>query len=1707
TIKDGTFTIKPPDYSFIIGSNTITVECTDSYGAKGSDSKTLIDYAVPDKPPFSLSPNQISLAPKETYQFVFGGFPDPSPDQKFHYRVIIDDNNDFSSPVFEKEVPGSPFDVGSNTLLPDNTYYWKIRAENEDVIQGPWAESWFKIISPIAPVSVSGIIYGIDNSPVANAMIRLEQERQIIYSGIYSDDHGAFSFSDVESGDYDIVCLASSYINYIDSVSVSDHSVQQDIFLVPTEINWKTESQLIEESVGTVIIEAELNGPTVDNVSVPYIVSGSAQGAFIDHGIVDSSFEITAGDTVFSQTFPIIDDDDDESEETIVLSLETPVNAVKGLQSTHTVFILPSDPVNDEPDPLPYFSFSTIGSTQVVGKPFDVVISAYDSDGNIMDYSGDVFVWASHSQNIIPGIVYFNQGMWMNKMTINEPGSNIVLHAERNNISGKSNAFSVIHLANDEITEIPNNSGRIEGKISSNNGLLLTGKMSVHLSKEKDGTDIYTTETENGYYSIENIECGTYFLYASYGNYAENTSAPYLVNIPCGRTVTKDLSEDLFISFCNQGNKIPVLLLPGIMGSSDTNNIFPTLPKYAPQWNSRELMLFDPLYKVGWRDLKKLLTQKYGYKQNCTLFDVPYDWRLDINESSKKYLEKWIDYAKKQSGSNKVNIIAHSMGGLLARSYIQGVNYKNDVARLAMVGTPNHGAALAYYLWEGGDPNTADQITDPDTADQISDYVTSKLHFYLMTANLLHHNLCGDPLISFQFSPNLNMNNLLPVKSKMVFTQKAARDAWRMIHNFVPSIRQLLPTYDGALNYSGSDMNILKCQNAFLTNLNLDPDILRMIPFQNDQSTYDNDKVITKIFAGTNNSTVQTINVDNPPESSDFYTPKKIHELCYIPPNDLSSDLFSGNDIFYPDGTPDRNPQKTMIGDGTVLLDSVNITYEDHIIAPVPNELKDVAHSGLIKAYANEIADFITQENDVILTKRQKRSSNLIISDADPVTAISIGIIGRAQPYIINPNSLGSGIHYQNLNREDDIPESTVEIQSDSGNIMIASPEAGLYTVFIRGIYKEDYYLFMTYHTKDFSDTLTFHAFNHAETTHFTFNLDANGLTVNQATDVTLAVSSQAIVSDSTKTKLVWELSDNDNVASFNVYAKKTGQPYYSKIANTLDKFFVTENQWAENDSVETMFYAVSAVDHNGNESFLSPFVLNRDDSLSEEPPTLVIESSIKNVSPFSGLVTFNVNNSNNDGWSVQSKESWLDVSSDSHSITVSYETNTGESRSGYIDIIVDNCSIQTLSVVQPAHYFIYEGSKSSIQINSQSYFIKDGIHYLVWSNGYEPSQSSSSTLNYDKYVKLSTSDDGFSWTTTNIIQTKYGSINHRIAFDKDGFIHIVYNEKDDNSYYGGHWNLIHATNINNTWEKSTLFSDVSTYGYYSPAFLFMGKDNKIHLFYNRNGWYRYNAPLYEKIWDENWSKELLISNINYGDNDPDDFENILLGYDYDLNDNLILYISSGFYNDYYHGPNIYTKEIHKIVKQNGAFTTEKIYKDISYDIRTNNSAIVYSDISENILSFHLTEDLGTITEETLVDQIPLIDDEKFYGTYFDTYSESCSIILYTNKRTFIYEKGNNGFIRNTLSYRVSGLIANSLVFNKTGGEDSVLSCYELNHSIQPVVYYLNVQPSALNISSNSGTISFSVSTNTNWNVFSDEDWFSVEVSDYNLIVNYESNP
>ncbi len=134
----------------------------------------------------------------------------------------------------------------------------------------------------------------------------------------------------------------------------------------------------------------------------------------------------------------------------------------------------------------------------------------------------------------------------------------------------------------------------------------------------------------------------------------------------------------------------PIILVPGLLASmgddivSGTGDFDFGLAQYA----------YEPM-------LENLQTM--GFKRDQNLFVAFYDWRKQNRLSAEKYLIPTIEKAKNQTGSKKVNLVCHSMGGLVARAYIQSNLYKYDVDKLIMIGTPNAGAVKAYYFWQGGE--------------------------------------------------------------------------------------------------------------------------------------------------------------------------------------------------------------------------------------------------------------------------------------------------------------------------------------------------------------------------------------------------------------------------------------------------------------------------------------------------------------------------------------------------------------------------------------------------------------------------------------------------------------------------------------------------------------------------------------------------------------------------------------------------------------------------------------------------------------------------------------------------------------------------------------------------------------------------------------------------------------------------------------------
>ncbi len=95
----------------------------------------------------------------------------------------------------------------------------------------------------------------------------------------------------------------------------------------------------------------------------------------------------------------------------------------------------------------------------------------------------------------------------------------------------------------------------------------------------------------------------------------------------------------------------------------------------------------------GYGDIDNFF-QGMGYQKGTNYFSYTYDWRKDLREN-KDPLDKLIEEAKQKSGLSKVNIVAHSMGGLVARSYISDPEKAKNVNKLITLGTPHLGSVDA----------------------------------------------------------------------------------------------------------------------------------------------------------------------------------------------------------------------------------------------------------------------------------------------------------------------------------------------------------------------------------------------------------------------------------------------------------------------------------------------------------------------------------------------------------------------------------------------------------------------------------------------------------------------------------------------------------------------------------------------------------------------------------------------------------------------------------------------------------------------------------------------------------------------------------------------------------------------------------------------------------------------------------------------------
>lgn len=340
-------------------------------------------------------------------------------------------------------------------------------------------------------------------------------------------------------------------------------------------------------------------------------------------------------------------------------------------------------------------------------------------------------------------------------------------------------------------------------------------------------------------------------------NWWGNASGPEVCTVDCDyprRTLEKIIGgADTSLFSVTDRLRNPVIIIPGILGSW---RIFDDTP-----------LVIDPIFDT-FDPLIQTLDQN-GYQEGKDLFVFPYEWR-ESNVETAKLLRIRIEEIKVQTKWPRVDIVSHSMGGLVARQYIEMLGGSESVNQLITLGTPQNGSPKSYLTWEGGE-FTQDNF--------IEEFLIQK-----------------------------------------IFQQEAEENGYEGIFDYITekpieSVRQLLPVYSYLRSVKTGDMREYPTghpKNVFLEDLN-DPDNLSNL----DPVWFTN--IVGKLKKDT---TITGLRVSN--SITNVFLGKELDILWGHGKPDGYDDLFGdqGLEIGSGDGTVPLVSSTGIVADETIELQS-----------------------------------------------------------------------------------------------------------------------------------------------------------------------------------------------------------------------------------------------------------------------------------------------------------------------------------------------------------------------------------------------------------------------------------------------------------------------------------------------------------------------------------------------------------------------------------------------------------------------------------------------------------------------------------------------------------------------------------------------------------------------------------------------------------------
>jgi pimeloyl-ACP methyl ester carboxylesterase len=139
-------------------------------------------------------------------------------------------------------------------------------------------------------------------------------------------------------------------------------------------------------------------------------------------------------------------------------------------------------------------------------------------------------------------------------------------------------------------------------------------------------------------------------------------------------------------------------------------DIYILIPGFGSGWNPNAILSCDLAQTADWgmapyvNIYKRLIdTLSPREKLNEDFFVYSYDWRQEMNTQAELLNTYLTNIMANKDFGTKINIVAHSMGGLIIRSYLNKYPNAYEFGKIITLGTPHTGTPVVYPIWEGAE--------------------------------------------------------------------------------------------------------------------------------------------------------------------------------------------------------------------------------------------------------------------------------------------------------------------------------------------------------------------------------------------------------------------------------------------------------------------------------------------------------------------------------------------------------------------------------------------------------------------------------------------------------------------------------------------------------------------------------------------------------------------------------------------------------------------------------------------------------------------------------------------------------------------------------------------------------------------------------------------------------------------------------------------